>query len=172
MGGRIELQSAPGKGSLFRVLIPLPEASSGVEEVKVQNQEKPLRSLTILAVDDNPDNLYLLERLLQKQGHKTIATTRPDEALHLITENWFDVLILDIQMPEMDGFELLQEIRSRKLVPPDHPIAAITAYATQEDRRRILDAGFQAYLSKPISPRSLEEMLLNLFGSPSGRDAS
>tara|TARA_B100001939_G_C16947617_1_gene620996 strand:+ start:22038 stop:24368 length:2331 start_codon:yes stop_codon:yes gene_type:complete len=169
MDGKIEVQSAPGKGSLFRVQIPLPEASSGVQEVKFINQTGPIRNLTVLAVDDNPDNLYLLERLLQKQGHKTIATSRPDEALYLITENWFDLIILDIQMPEMDGFQMLEEIRSRGLVPPDRPIAAITAYASAEDRRSILEAGFQAYLSKPISPKSLEEMLKDLFSRSAGQ---
>ena len=107
--------------------------------------------------------------MLQKQGHKTIATSRPDEALYLITENWFDLIILDIQMPEMDGFQMLEEIRSRGLVPPDRPIAAITAYASAEDRRSILEAGFQAYLSKPISPKSLEEMLKDLFSRSAGQ---
>ncbi|MEQ8352120.1 MAG: response regulator [Leptospiraceae bacterium] len=165
MAGKIELESSKGNGSLFRVQIPMPEASPGLEEVSVPQNDGEIRELKILAVDDNPDNLYLLERLLQKQGHKTIATTRGDEALHLITEDWFDLVILDIQMPEMDGFELLQRIRAQDLLPADCPIAAITAYAAAEDKNRILASGFQAYLSKPISSRTLRQMIQTLFSS-------
>ena len=169
MKGTIDVKSRPGEGSLFTVRIPLQEATAGVQEVQPEVlQPASVKPLNILAVDDNPDNLYLLERLLQRLGHKTVSSPNPTEALHLLTENWFDLVILDIQMPEIDGFQLLKLIRSRELFPSNKPIVAITAYAAPEDRRQVLEAGFSAYLSKPIRPKALNEMLYSLFGNRNG----
>ena len=117
------------------------------------------RDLRILVVDDNPDNLYLLERLLHRLNHQVIATTSAEEALQILSENWFDLLILDIQMPGMDGYELLEAIRRQRLIPESTPVAAVTAYASAEDKRRVMEAGFSGYLSKPISGAGLRGLL-------------
>lgn len=155
MEGTIEVESDIGRGSLFRVSIPLPEYHPVPREESLDRPTHPTRALNLLVVDDNPDNLYLLDRLLGKQGHTVLSTLNPEEALQMLKENWFDAVLLDIEMPGMNGFQLLQKIREQQLLPPNRPVIAITAHANPEDRNRILKAGFQNYLSKPVKPQDL-----------------
>ena len=159
MNGSISVQSQPGTGSTFSIEIPVQTATQGEPPVAVEPPRLQPKDLRILVVDDNPDNLYLLERLLHRLNHQVIATTSAEEALQILSENWFDLLILDIQMPGMDGYELLEAIRTQRLIPESTPVAAVTAYASAEDKRRVMEAGFSGYLSKPISGAGLRSLL-------------
>lgn len=105
---------------------------------------------TILVADDNPVSRELLRDALEPHGFRVIEASDGREAARLIEDDCPDLVLLDIQMPAMDGFAVLQVVRSREV--SDHlPMIAFTALAMESDRQRILAAGFDGYVSKPIS---------------------
>ena len=114
------------------------------------------RSLRILLTDDNAVNRRLAARLLEKQGHVVQVASSGREALAALDHEAFDLAILDVQMPDMDGFETTAIIREREKANGRHlPIVAMTAHAMADDRARCLQAGMDGYLSKPIDPITL-----------------
>ena len=95
-------------------------------------------------------------RLLEKRGHHVVLATNGLEALTALEKELFDLVLMDVQMPEMDGFETTARIRDRERLSGGHlPIVAMTAHAMKEDCERCLNAGMDAYLSKPIEPKEL-----------------
>jgi CheY-like chemotaxis protein len=121
------------------------------------------RTGRILLVEDNAVNQLLAMRLLEKRGHTVVVATNGREALALLEESeWigFDCVLMDVQMPEMDGFECTAMIRSKEPVTRVHlPIVAMTAHAMSGDEARCLAAGMDAYLSKPIEPNALFDVV-------------
>ena len=132
--------------------------------------------LRILLAEDNPMNQKLAVRLLEKQGHTVTVANNGREALAAIygratdaslPSPSFDLVLMDVQMPEVDGLEAAATIRSREIGTGQHlPVVAMTAYAMKGDRERCLDAGMDAYLSKPIRPDELFEVIGRLFRTP------
>ena len=126
------------------------------EVVPVDFQVVDLRGLKVLVVDDQADACELVERVLEECGAWAVCACSGEEALALLAEHRPDLLITDIGMPEMDGYELLRRVRAlddpllRKL-----PAIAMTAFAQPEDRTRALDAGFQVHIAKPVEPSEL-----------------
>jgi CheY-like chemotaxis protein len=117
-------------------------------------------SLRILLAEDNPINRKLAVRMLEKRGHKLTVVKNGREAVVAVEENEFDLVLMDIQMPEMDGFEATAAIRERERVTGKHqPIVAMTAHAMKGDDQRCLDAGMDGYLSKPIRSEELFALL-------------
>src|SRR5882762_1639889 len=115
-----------------------------------------LPRLRILLAEDNLVNQTLAIRLLEKQGHQVFAALTGKEALEKIEENEFDVVLMDVQMPEMDGIAATCELRRKEKKTGGHlPVIAMTAYAMKGDRERCLEAGMDAYLPKPINSREL-----------------
>ena len=116
--------------------------------------------LNILLAEDNPVNQHLARRLLEKRGHKVSVAGNGREALHALEERAFDLALMDVQMPEMDGFEVTAMIREREKATGGHlPIIAMTAHAMKEDREKCLAVGMDGYISKPISgPKLFEEI--------------
>jgi CheY-like chemotaxis protein len=109
------------------------------------------RSLRVLVADDSPVNLKLVVRLLEKRGHTTVAVSNGKEALEAFDKGKFDLILMDIQMPEMDGFEAMAAIRERERTTGKHvPVVAMTAHAMKGDRERCLKAGMDRYIAKPI----------------------
>jgi CheY-like chemotaxis protein len=105
----------------------------------------------VLLAEDNPVNQKLAVRLLEKQGHSVAVAHDGQEALELQSKNAFDLILMDVQMPRMDGLEAAQAIREiEKATQKRIPIIAMTAYAMKGDRERCLAAGMDAYVSKPI----------------------
>jgi two-component system sensor histidine kinase/response regulator len=128
---------------------------------------KITRSLRLLLAEDNPVNQKLAVRLLEKQGHTLVVVNNGREALEAIERQPFDLVLMDVQMPEMDGFEATITLRERERGTGRHvPILAMTAYAMKGDRERCLEAGMDGYISKPIQPRELWEAIEKL-ASPS-----
>jgi two-component system sensor histidine kinase/response regulator len=114
------------------------------------------RSLRMLVVEDNPVNQLLALRLLHKQGHSTVAATSGREALAALEKETFDLVLMDVQMPDMDGLEATRAIREKEQNTGKHvPIIALTAHAMRGDKERCLEAGMDAYISKPVNVSEL-----------------
>jgi len=119
-----------------------------------------VRALTVLLAEDNAVNQKLATRLLQKMGHQVTLAANGEEAVRAHLTAAFDVILMDVQMPEMNGFEATARIREREEITGEHvPIIALTAHAIQGDRERCLEAGMDDYLSKPLNSAALAEKL-------------
>ena len=124
------------------------------------------RSLRLLLTEDNLVNQKLAVRLLEKRGHSVVVASNGREAVEILHQQRFDVVLMDVQMPEMDGFEATQIIRARERDTGGHlPIVAMTAHAMKGDRERCLEVGMDGYISKPLNPTELFEAVESL-GSP------
>ncbi len=118
------------------------------------------KHLRILLVEDNAVNQMLAVRLLEKRGHKVIVAGNGKEALAALEKDSFDLVLMDVQMPEMDGFEATAVIREKEKTSGNHlPVIAMTAHAMAGDRERCLEAGMDDYITKPIRPEELTELL-------------
>ncbi len=132
-------------------------------------------SLRILLAEDHPVNQKVAVRMLEHLGHSVVVAADGAKALDALQAGRFDVVLMDLQMPEMDGFEALKAIRGREEKTGDHaPVIALTAHAMQGDRQRCLTAGFDGYLPKPMRQADLHAALERLgpIESPSSADAS
>jgi len=129
-------------------------------------------SLRILVAEDNAVNQKLASRLIEKRGHTVVVVSNGLEALEALEKQSFDLVVMDVQMPEMDGFEATAAIREREKSSGKHlPIMAMTAHAMAGDRERCLAAGMDGYVSKPIQAKELFEAVEKLIPvSESGRD--
>jgi CheY-like chemotaxis protein len=174
MGGRIWVESAEGQGSAFHFTARFDRqsetattpASADATPHEVAETPRCPRRLRILLAEDNPVNRTLAVRLLEKQGHTVTIATNGQEALDALEQHPCDLVLMDVQMPEMDGLEATKAIRAREGQAPRHParaarlpIVALTAHALNGDRERCLAAGMDDYLSKPIRPTALEAVL-------------
>ena len=114
------------------------------------------RSLQILLVEDSPMNQLVASHMLRKHGHNVVVAGNGREALQLLEQSPVDVVLMDVQMPEMDGLEVTAAIRASELGTKRHvPIVALTALAQPEDRENCFRAGMDGYLTKPISAQPL-----------------
>lgn len=162
-GGRVSVQSAgDGQGATFTVTLPrdvTPASSPNSAAPSPQVADagpSTLRGLSMLIIEDDPDSREMLSVLLENAGAVPVAAASVTEALRLLGDLEIDVVLSDIGMPERDGFDL---IRSLRTFPNPRvrraPSIAVTAFARQEDRDRILGAGFDAHVSKPVEPAEL-----------------
>jgi CheY-like chemotaxis protein len=118
--------------------------------------------ITVLNAEDNAVNRELLRELLELRGYAVIEACDGKEALHMIEQAQPELLLLDIGMPVMDGFAAIRKIRENPRLA-QLPVVAVTAYAMRGDREKILNSGFDGYLSKPVNARSLAEELDRLL---------
>jgi len=129
--------------------------------------EKPDRSLQVLLAEDSPVNQTVAVRLLEKRGHHVTLADNGREAVERTSEQAFDVVLMDVQMPLMDGFQATAEIRRREQTTGLHlPIIAMTAHAMKGDRERCLEAGMDGYVSKPVHPNELFAAVEQAAGGP------
>ena len=164
MGGRICAESNLEQGSTFRFTIHLPLAQQPLAENKPSRDDgaPPATSLRILLVEDNPANQKLAIYILRERGHLTEVADDGYQALRLIGENEYDVILMDVQLPGMGGFEATQAIRAMENGAKRMPIIAMTAGAMKGDRERCLNADMDAYLSKPIDRHELVALVESL----------
>jgi signal transduction histidine kinase/ActR/RegA family two-component response regulator len=172
MGGRLWVESEPGRGSLFHFTVNFKashdnqEPNTPSEEIthlatrSVTRLEKTDRPLRVLLAEDNEVNQLLAVEFLQMRGHLVRWARNGHEVLAALREHEFDVILMDVQMPEMDGFQATAAIRSNERDSRTHiPIIAITGHAMKGDMQRCLDAGMDSYLSKPLRSRELFEAI-------------
>jgi CheY-like chemotaxis protein len=125
------------------------------------------RSLRILVAEDNAVNRLLVTTLLGKRGYTIVTVVNGREAVAAVTEDVFDIVLMDVQMPEMDGLEATAAIRKLEMATGTHvPIIALTAHAMKGDREICVAAGMDEYLSKPINPKQLFALIESLTGVP------
>ncbi|HEY9747398.1 MAG TPA: ATP-binding protein [Allocoleopsis sp.] len=170
-GGTVQATS-PGEdqGATFKLRLPLvtrPATArhSGSQDGAIATKIEPaLEGMQILLVDDEVDIRDLFTVILEAQGAKVTAVAAVDEALSALQHCQPDVLVSDIAMPERDGYEFIQQVRSSSHLD-NIPAIALTAYAREEDQQRSLAAGFQMHLSKPVEPTTLTSAIARLVGS-------
>ena len=176
MEGRIWVESEVGQGSAFHVSLRFLTASSPVPPVREQAATGPRllqarHRLAILIADDNWANRTLAARILEKRGHRIVQAQTGREAVSAVERERFDIVLMDVQMPDMDGFESTAIIRQREQTKGGHlPVVAMTAYAMKGDRDRCLRAGMDAYIAKPLRAPELR-WLVECLACAEGDDA-
>lgn len=118
---------------------------------------------TALIIEDNPDNMVLITRLLEKAGYQTIRAITGVEGITMAVHTTPDFIILDIQLPDIDGREVLRRIRGFE-VAASIPIIAMTSYAMSGDREKLLEAGCNGYIEKPIDPMRVIPQIQQVTG--------
>ncbi len=163
MGGEIGVNTAPGNGSDFFFSLPVkPPEFPAKSLVPVARKILPHTVSHILVVDDDSINRKLIQRMLEKLGDEVVLAASGAQALPAIKESAFDLILMDIQMPGMNGLETTRRIRdweSTQGVLHRTPIFALTANTGEKDRALCLEAGMDNFLCKPIRMADLEELV-------------
>ncbi|MGB7761606.1 MAG: ATP-binding protein [Bryobacteraceae bacterium] len=170
MGGSISVESQPGQGSCFRFTIRAepaePQSGAPAANSALPSRTEPMRRLRILLAEDHPVNCQLAVRLLEREGHTVVVAANGREALLALAAASFDVVLMDVQMPVMDGVEATEALRRSERGSGRHtPIVALTANAMKGDKERYLNCGMDGYLTKPIRRKELTEALQR-FAAP------
>jgi signal transduction histidine kinase/CheY-like chemotaxis protein len=155
MGGRIRAESTPGEGARFHVDLVLELADARSTPDRDDDEVHEGRKLTVLAVDDNPVNLSVVEQMLALRQHTVVKASCGVEALELASKQAFDVVLMDIHMPGMSGIEALKALRALPGPNQATPVVAVTADVTSGGPERYLSLGFGAHTTKPLQPPRL-----------------
>jgi len=172
MGGQLELESEPGRGSTFWFDLRVPKCPAGT--VSAAQAATPSSSppavppgrYRILLAEDNPVNQTIAMRILTKAGFEAHAVENGRQALDALAHGRYDLVLMDVQMPEMDGFEATAQIRQLEGALRHIPVIAMTANAMSGDREKCLAAGMDDYISKPVHGQQLCELVLRWAEHP------
>lgn len=168
MGGKIAVNSVPGRGSTFTVFLPMKSVTPPVIKPTSRADIK-LPSLSIVVADDNAVNRMVLSRLLEADGHKVVTMSNGREVLDYLPDHMVSVIMMDLQMPVMDGVTTVRKIRamggSRSIIP----VIAVTANVVHEDPKDLIKSGMTGFLSKPFRQEELRDALQKAMSpNPSG----
>ncbi len=174
MEGDITVDSALGQGSVFRVALPLralPESADLQPQLAASAPAAPgrARARHVLVAEDNAVNRLFLAALLDRMGHSAHFVENGLEALQAVQEHRFDIVLMDVHMPVMDGIAATESIRQLDAQPPTLPIVALTADAYADTRTRCLSAGMDDVLVKPLGLPELDALFQRCFGSAAPR---
>ena len=156
MGGDIKLETTADQGSVFHFNVPLQVNAKENRGRSAERDQRSLlqwegRSLHILLAEDHDVNRNLTERILRRLGHTVSAAPNGKKAVDISEQEGFDLILMDMEMPEMDGWEATSVIRQREAASGKHvPIIAVTAHALKGNREMLLTSGFDGYMAKPI----------------------
>ena len=163
MESKIEVKSELNKGSefTFRLKLAIPESKNQIKtSIKIESKERNLKGLRILIVEDNLINIKVLEKFFSKWNVNIQTAMNGKFAVEKVIGEDFDVILMDLQMPEMDGYQASKAIRS---LPENKkrniPIIALTADAMLDVREKIIEAGIDKFLTKPFQPEELYSAL-------------
>jgi PAS domain S-box-containing protein len=163
MGGHVILDSLPGEGTAVHVVLPLkvPPGAYAATRTGTSVHEDTPGTLRILLAEDDWSNAFAIRKMLEKGGHEVLLAVNGREVLEVLGREAVDVILMDVQMPDMNGIETAGAIRSSKDLGPkrDVPIIALTAYTMAGDRENFLAAGMNGYLAKPVNMKDLEAEL-------------
>ena len=163
LGGTIKVESRIGEGSIFTCTIPcqISKRDAAERDSAARDEAQTVcRRLRILVAEDSVVNCKMMEAILRMEGHRVRFVDTGRKAVEAWRQESFDLILMDIQMPEMDGMQATAIIRASEAEKGGHiPIIALTAYAMSGDKQRFLDAGMDAYLPKPITTEQLRRLL-------------
>lgn len=170
MDGRIWVESEADQGSAFFFTVLLAETAEGERAGEEPTRDRPppaVRPLEILLVEDNLVNQVLTAEILKRRGHDVVTASNGQEALDALATRSLDVVLMDVNMPGMDGLEATRRIRAGQAGDPNVPIIAMTAFGLDGDRERFLRAGMNEHISKPFIVAELEKMLTDMCSGTS-----
>ncbi len=170
MGGRVSIESRVGSGThvVFTCLVTPSGEQDCPKRKECEATTEPaetapvIRGLDVLVAEDDRVNRLVLERFLTSQGHRVASVTNGRACLDILEKRSFDVILMDIQMPEMDGIDVTRHIRARTDDRRYTPVVALTAHAMKGDRETFLKAGMDAYLSKPVDFKEIQQVVAQL----------
>lgn len=172
MGGEIDFSSEQDKGSKFWFTLPLPEAEGDGSETVNLTEEGPqdadLDGMDVLIAEDNATNQMVTSQMLSKLGCNVDIVGNGREAVSAVSRKQYDLVLMDISMPEMDGYEATQAIRDLPDEKSLTKIVALTAYAYDQDQQKVKDVGMDGFLSKPVRKAELADVLTKYAVSKGG----
>lgn len=168
MGGNMSIESEEGIGSTLYFCIPFKRVEQNGTVVSAEENQAELKSQTILIAEDDATSRMVAVELLKKAGHEVVAVDDGEQALAALREQAFDFVLMDVQMPVVDGVEATQALRQGKAgnLNKDIPIIAMTAYAMAGDKDKFLEAGMDGYLAKPVEITTLLRVIGEVMGNP------
>ena len=164
MHGEISVRSKEGSGTVISFSIPYPDETKKITASKVKRKEdkRSNGALNILLVEDNEINQNTISRILKMWGHTVTIAENGLKALDVVDSDKFDIILMDLHMPEMGGLEAATKIRNEEIVPVDLPIVALTADVVGDVKEACFKAGMNGYISKPIDYDQLQETIAEL----------